>query len=82
MCGIMMLLHRLHLYFKHKEIMNTFACLSMHLLSVDTIKQFMYLHVLCVSLYPVSARLCCLVCVFCCAVMFGCVLSCVCVCFV
>lgn len=40
----------------------------------------MYLHVLCVSLYIVFARLCCLV--FCCVVMWGCVLWCVlwCVC--
>lgn len=38
--------------------------------------EFMYLHV---PLYTVSARLWCLVCAFCCAVVWGCVLSCVCV---
>lgn len=68
--------------------MNIFARLLMHLLSVETIMEFVCLHVLWVSLCPVSARLYCSVCVCVCFAVLSCwavlsrVRGCVGVCFV
>lgn len=58
-------------------MVNIFACLFT---STETILEFMYLHVLCVSLYTVFARLCCRVYVLLCCHVGLCALVCALVC--